>query len=929
MATDVFGLEGQILDGQFRVEKAIGEGGFSVVYRGRHVGLDEPIAIKCLKLASSLGAQVIDSFVRRFRDESKLQYKLSQGNLSIVRAIASGTTMAPATGALVPYMVLEWLEGQTLEADFENRHGRGLQGRSMEEMMTLLDTAAEAVAFAHTQGVIHRDLNPGNFFIVKAGAGGGRPGEGPMSVERQKVRVKILDFGVAKVVSDHAMELGPRAQTLGFIRIFSPAYGAPEQFQDSLGKMGPWTDVYTFAMIALEALCDAQPYEGSNIGEYAAHALNPKVRPTPRTLGLSVSDEIEQVFARALALKPEERFHDLGEFWGALKSVVRISREQISFAAARQTPSLALPTGDDEDDVTAVKDAGELQALIERVSKNFGHASDLKATALADPPDTYREDLPTTEGELDTTVSKRMPEMNAMRHAMGGGAKTLAFSSPAPLTHSDKPPAPEAAPAPSASRSPSDPSQVTPMISKPQAALFRTLAFSNAPPVSDVQGGPASQPASHDFPAPPPVLHSEPAARMPAPPSSAFDPPTSPVAFAPQAAPVQRDPSPAAPIPLPQQQPPASQPAQPAQPAQTYALPTSTPSVPIGQAPTNPAPPGPQPAAPTTLAISGSAVALAAQYGPLPQGVLQPGGGPRPSTSAPGFPAPHAGSGAYGAASAAAGYAMPPQSPQSPQSPQPLQPQGAPHSYGQPQGPHSFQQHALQHGATVPAMGAFQATDTAEGPASPNKGRTLVLASILAIIALLAGAGGLVVFLKRGAKHPKPAPSAEAIAPTAPSAPPAAPSAPPSADPAPPPPAEPPSDPVPAAADPQPSASASAVPSATASNPRGTSPAPAVAPVPTATASAATSNFDAKAANAAAAKWGVMAASCKEKDGLGGPGTASISFAPSGDVTSVVIDPPYAGTTEGACITKLLARSKMAAYEGDPGTIRYRFSLPK
>ena len=91
---DPFGLVGQVLDGQFRVDTLVGEGGFSAVYRGHHLGLNEPIAIKSLKLPSSLDGSLVDTFVQRFRDESRILYRLSQGNLHIVRSIAAGTTAA-------------------------------------------------------------------------------------------------------------------------------------------------------------------------------------------------------------------------------------------------------------------------------------------------------------------------------------------------------------------------------------------------------------------------------------------------------------------------------------------------------------------------------------------------------------------------------------------------------------------------------------------------------------------------------------------------------------------------------------------------------------------------------------------------------------------------------------------------------------------
>src|SRR5215472_9959109 len=107
---DPFGLTGQVIEAQYRVDEPIGEGGFSVVYKGLHLGLNEPVAIKCLKLQAqpALDSTMIESFLNRFRDESRILYRLSQGNLDIVRAISSGSTVSPVLNAFIPYMVLEW-----------------------------------------------------------------------------------------------------------------------------------------------------------------------------------------------------------------------------------------------------------------------------------------------------------------------------------------------------------------------------------------------------------------------------------------------------------------------------------------------------------------------------------------------------------------------------------------------------------------------------------------------------------------------------------------------------------------------------------------------------------------------------------------------------------------------------------------------------
>jgi serine/threonine protein kinase len=318
---DPFGLVGQVLDGQFRVDAHIGEGGFSVVYKGTHVGLDEPIAIKCLKVPPALGSALVDSFVKRFRDESRLHYKLSQGNLHVARSIASGTTTAPATNALVPYTVLEWLEGRSLAEELEERRARSLRGRPMREAVQLLDSAVDALAYAHAQGVVHRDVNPGNLFLASTPSG---------------PKLKVLDFGVAKILADSAIAMSPSARTIGNVRMFAPAYGAPEQFDTSVGAIGPWTDVYALAIVLLEVVSDREVRQGEHLGEFAMKALDEANAPTPRTLGITVGDEVERVMALAVRQRPADRPGDAGEFWGMLKHALAVDAEGRSAADSGQ-----------------------------------------------------------------------------------------------------------------------------------------------------------------------------------------------------------------------------------------------------------------------------------------------------------------------------------------------------------------------------------------------------------------------------------------------------------------------------------------------------------------------------------------------------------------------------------------------------------------
>jgi len=297
--TDPFGLVGQVLDGQFRVDGFVGEGGFSLVYRGMHLGLSEPIAIKALKLPAALGSALVESFVRRFRDESRLHYKLSQGNLHVVRSIASGTMIAPTTGALVPYTVLEWLEGRSVSQDFRARRAKGFQGRSLEEMLAMFAPGVLALDYAHRQGVVHRDVKPGNLYLQARADG--------------TARMKVLDFGLAKIL-DETIGI-TMAATAGSFMMCSPRYAAPEQFNPQVGKIGPWTDVYSVALVLLEALRDVPVRKTDAMVAGMAEALDPKADLSATALGLRLPAHVERALLRAVTIDPSKRYGSAGELW--------------------------------------------------------------------------------------------------------------------------------------------------------------------------------------------------------------------------------------------------------------------------------------------------------------------------------------------------------------------------------------------------------------------------------------------------------------------------------------------------------------------------------------------------------------------------------------------------------------------------------------
>ncbi|MBS2011926.1 MAG: protein kinase [Deltaproteobacteria bacterium] len=481
MSTDPFGLVGQVLDGQFRVDQLVGEGGFSIVYRGHHLGLNEPIAIKCLKLPAALGTSLVDTFVQRFRDESRILYRLSQGNLHVVRSIAAGTTQAPATGALVPYMVLEWLDGRSLQTDFELRKGQ--KGRPLAEVMRMFETAADGLAHAHAQGVIHRDLNPGNLFIAKTAAG---------------EKMKVLDFGVAKIMHDSTLDIGPRAQTIGAIRIFAPAYGAPEQFDDRIGQVGAWSDVYAFALVILQALQDKCVMEGEHLGDFAQGAVDPQKRPTPRALGIDVPEEVERVFARATALYPKNRWQSAGDFWRSL----------VTASGATTSASASPPKGDAPAPTPVAR--GPLAKTMPLGSAGVGSA--LRAGAP-------RPRMPTTIG-IPAPAGTSPGSAPAVPAAPAAPAAAPTASAPTAVAPAAAAPA---APSPAIPRPLGAPPSVPrpPMPSSPGGSLRSTTARPPSMPKLPAQAAAPAAPVTPPVPPVRPPMDSEPPTGIAPPPLSA------------------------------------------------------------------------------------------------------------------------------------------------------------------------------------------------------------------------------------------------------------------------------------------------------------------------------------------------------------------------------------------------------------------------
>ena len=310
---DPFGWVGSIIDGQFAVEAPAGEGAFGIVYRGRHLGFDVPIAIKCLKIPADLNAEGREDFLAKFREEARLLHRLSRRTMGIVQALDIGAAAAPS-GQWAPYIVMEWLEGETLEQDLKRRRAEGRLPRTLDEAMRMLAPVAAALSIAHDEHVSHRDVKPANLFLAR-----GRDAE----------RIKVLDFGLAKVFAETPTVTEALAQTGRAFRAFTPQYGAPEQFSPRYGATGPWTDVYAMALILVELTLGRPALVGNDVIQLFVASSDEAHRPTPRALGVPVSPAVEAVLARALAVNPAVRHASAGEMWSALEAARRASIPEV------------------------------------------------------------------------------------------------------------------------------------------------------------------------------------------------------------------------------------------------------------------------------------------------------------------------------------------------------------------------------------------------------------------------------------------------------------------------------------------------------------------------------------------------------------------------------------------------------------------------
>jgi len=282
-------LVGTTINGKFEIHGVIANGGMGRIYRGEQVPLGRAVAVKVLH-SKYTSSQEDPAFQKRFFLEASILSKLQHPN--IVTVFDYGRIEGLEDESY--FMAMEFLVGETL-----HRRLRALGALPPPEAIGLVRQIAKGLREAHRQGVVHRDLKPSNIMMVPENDG--------------TEIVKILDFGLVKVLADDSEELTKEGTFLG-----SPRYMSPEQIAH--GRVDHRTDVYSLGVILYHCLCGRTPFENENsVHTLMAHLQLPVPAMRERNPAVDVPAPLEAFARRCLEKDPNARPATMEEFLRGLR----------------------------------------------------------------------------------------------------------------------------------------------------------------------------------------------------------------------------------------------------------------------------------------------------------------------------------------------------------------------------------------------------------------------------------------------------------------------------------------------------------------------------------------------------------------------------------------------------------------------------------
>ena len=276
---------GTTIDGRYRIEGMLGEGGMGVVYLGRHLAIDKQVAIKILRAEFARRPETR----ARFRQEARAASSVENPHIVDVSdfgALPDGST----------YLVMEYLDGVPLS--ILTRDDKPI---ALDRAIAIARQIAEGLAEVHDRGIVHRDLKPDNIFLVKEG-------------EKEDF-VKILDFGIAKVLESTEAKMTCAGSLFG-----TPSYMSPEQAAGM--PVDARTDVYALGIIMYELASGRVPFDADTLMGILTQHLYRKPLPLRDLVGEShVSAGLDAIITKSLSKGPEQRYQNMRELAADLAAV--------------------------------------------------------------------------------------------------------------------------------------------------------------------------------------------------------------------------------------------------------------------------------------------------------------------------------------------------------------------------------------------------------------------------------------------------------------------------------------------------------------------------------------------------------------------------------------------------------------------------------
>jgi serine/threonine-protein kinase len=264
----------RLLGGRYELDGVVGRGGMAEVYRARDIRLDRVVAIKTLR--EDLARD--QTFQARFRREA--QSAASLNHPSIVAVYDTGEDMI--TGLPVPYIVMEYVDGRTVRDLLHDDH-RLLPERALE----IIDGVLRALDYSHRSGIVHRDIKPGNVMVTRAGD------------------VKVMDFGIARAMSDDQATMTQTAQVIGTAQYLSPEQARGE-------RVDARSDLYSTGCLMYELLTGRPPFTGDSPVAIAYQHVRENPIP-PSRIDPEIPQWADAIVLKAMEKAPANRYQSAAE----------------------------------------------------------------------------------------------------------------------------------------------------------------------------------------------------------------------------------------------------------------------------------------------------------------------------------------------------------------------------------------------------------------------------------------------------------------------------------------------------------------------------------------------------------------------------------------------------------------------------------------